>query len=357
MHRALVATLFACAACGGKNTIPATAEIKAAATSAQQSLDDTSTSTHATIGLQALTQGIGDAALSGSVAGVDLSGLPDPSGLASAAMAPPSNTIAQGLRAGSSGRAVSGTPTGCLVSDGTGTPALIEDGTLGCNAVDHLEVSYDDGDQVNITYAGTATTFDLRVDVVAGRWQGTSLHYSGTYDAATGSSARVAVSGALEYSSASIPAVIDADFQVSYHLSVFDSATGQGVSVAVNGTAADHVALVRATQDWTFTAQTNTSGQTTQSTADWTGNAELDLLKTDDVTTDHAVRFDGLNLHVSAVSSSNSGSVTFTAGGDLEWDGAIVGQVVVKNGEVVVDWTDGTDSSFDPSTLVGSAAI
>jgi len=247
MHRALIATLFACAACGGKNTIPATAEIKAAATSAQQSLDDTSTSTHATIGLQAVTQGIGDAALSGTVSGVDLSRLPDPSGLASAAMAPPSNTTTQGLRAGSSGRSVSGTPTGCLVSDGTGTPTLIEDGTLGCNAVDHLEVSYDNGDQVNITYAGTATTFDLRVEVVAGRWQGTSLHYSGTYDAATGSSARVAVSGALEFASASSPVVIDADFQVSYHLSVFDSATGQGVTVAVNGTAADHLALVRAT--------------------------------------------------------------------------------------------------------------
>jgi hypothetical protein len=351
MRRILIAATILAAACGGKKTIPATAEIKASAAEAQQGMSSSTANTQATIGLQSVASDVADAAVSGDVSFVDLSGLPTPDAAAIVVARAPESTVRQSLRATSGSTAATTAPAGCLRRNGSNAPALVPSGTAGCTASDHLEVTYDNGDKVNITWTGTDTSFDLRVVVVAGPWTGTNLHYTGQ---AGLSSATVQVSGAMKYSSGPGAAHIDADFNVTYTASLSESSGGSGVAIHVGGTATDHIALVRAVHDWTLTMTTTTSGQTQQLTMDWNGRVEIDLLKADAATTDHAVAFN-LHLHATGSSTATSGDLTYSVGGDIEWDGAVVGNVVAKNNQLYVEWTDNTEDTFDPSTLLLAA--
>ena len=85
MRRILIAATILAAACGGKRTIPATPEIKAAATQAQLGANASGSDTQASLALQSLGASIGDAASAGDVSTVDLTGLPAPAALAARA--------------------------------------------------------------------------------------------------------------------------------------------------------------------------------------------------------------------------------------------------------------------------------
>ena len=98
MRRILIAATILAAACGGKRTIPATPEIKAAATQAQLGANASGSNTQTSLALQSLGASIGDAAAAGDVSTVDLTGLPAPVALAARATSP--STVQQGLRAG-----------------------------------------------------------------------------------------------------------------------------------------------------------------------------------------------------------------------------------------------------------------
>jgi hypothetical protein len=354
MRRIVIAATILAAACGGKRTIPATPEIKASVTQADLGMSSSTANTQATIGLQSIGAGVADAASTGTVSSIDMTGLPEPTVLATAAVSASPSTVRQGLRSpGAGATAASTSPVGCIRRDpGTGTPQLIAPGT-DCTAADHLEIDYDNGDRASVTWTGSDTSFDLRIVVTAGAWTGTNLHYQGQADI---SSVTVQVDGAMKYSNSGSPVHVDADFQITYRISGSQTATGFAANMSVGGTATDHIALVRARQNWSLTVQSSTSGQTEQVTVDWNGSVGIDLLKADGVTTDHSVAF---NLHLHATSDSAPGTVTVTysAGGDIEWDGAVVGNVVTKDNQLYIEWTDGTEDTFDPSELFGSYGV
>jgi hypothetical protein len=356
MRRILVAATILAAACGGKPTIQATPEIKSTATTASQGMSSTSTSTQASIGLQALGSSVADTVANGGVATLDLSvGLSDPSSLAAGAMAPQPALSSQYLRASDPGATALTNPTGCVRrSQGPNSaPALVAPGTQGCTAAAGvLEVDYDNGDKVNITWTDNTTNFDLRVTVVAGPWNGTSLHFAGNVNA---SGATVTVDGTMQYSKVGSAIHIDADFQLSYTLTASGNSSAATVSIQVSGTATDHLAAVagvRAHQGWTLTVQTSSNQTTQTATVDWNGGIGVDVFKADGVTVDHSVAFN-LNLHVTSTTTGSTTTVTGTAGGDVDYDGAVCGNVVEKNNQLYVDWTDGTEDAFDASALLG----
>jgi hypothetical protein len=357
MRRFLVAATILAAACGGKNTIPATPEIKAAAGSAQSGMNASATNTQAAIGLQSIGSDVGSAVAGGSVSTMDLStGIPAPATLAAAALRAGVSSSSQALRVSGSSAAATSSVVGCVKrapgGGGSGTPTLYTSGQSGCTATDHLEVTYDTGDKISITYTETTTSFDLTVAVIAGAWTGTNLHYQGSIN---GTSATVIVSGAMKFSQNGNPAHVDADFNVTYAVSGSQSATGGTVNISVNGTATDHIALVRANQHWTLSMQSSVSGTTETDVFHWSGGIGVDLLKQDQ-TVDHSVAFN-LNVSVTTQSSGTSGSVSWTAGGDVDWDGSIVGNVVAKDNVLYVDWTDGTEDALDLASLFGPAAV
>jgi len=357
MRRFLVAVTIVAAACGGKSTIPATAEIKAAASSAQQGMNASATNTQAAIGLQSIGSDVGSAVASGAVASLDLStGIPAPDTLAAAAVRPGTSSSTQALRLSGTSAAATSSVIGCVKrapgSGGQGTPTLYSAGQSGCTATDHLEITYDTGDKVSLNYTETATSFDLTVAVIAGAWTGTNLHYQGTVNA---TSASVSVSGAMQFSQNGNPTVVDADFNITYSVSGSESQTGGTVTISVNGTATDHIALVTANQHWSLTMQSSISGQTETDVFQWNGGIGVDLLKQDQ-TVDHSVAFN-LNVTVTTQSSGQSGSVSWTAGGTVEWDGSIVGNVVSRNNVLYVDWTDNTEDSLDLGALFGPVAV
>ena len=351
MRRILIAATILAAACGGKKTIPATSEIKASATQAQLSMSSSTSNTQATIGLQSLGASAADAAASGTVWTLDMTGLAEPAVLAAAARQPTPATVQRGLRSSGAGSTAASTaPTGCIRRDpGTATVQLIPSGTGGCTAADHLELDYDNGDQVNVTWTGSDTSFDLLFVVAAGPWTGTNLHYQGQVGPA---SATVHVDGAMKYSKAGSAVHVDADFNVTYKISASPSPNGLVASISVSGSATDHIALVRALQGWSLNVQTSTSGQSQHVQVDWNGSIGIDLLK-DTGATDHSVAFN-LNLHVTSDSTPASATVTYSAGGDVDWDGAIVGNVAAKNNQLYILWTDGTEAAFDSAALFGS---
>jgi hypothetical protein len=260
----------------------------------------------------------------------------------------------QGLRVENPSANAATAPVGCVRrAPSSGTPELVPAGNAGCTASDHLEIDYDNGDQVNVTWIDNTTSFDLLISVVAGPWTGTNLHYQGSLGQ-TG--ATVNVSGAMKYSKSSNPVHIDADFNLTYAVSGSQSANGATVSINVSGTATDHIALVRANEYWTLRLQTSSTVSTEQSQIDWTGGVGVDLLKADGQTTDHSVAFN-LNLRVTTTTGTGTSTVTWAAGGDVDYDGAIVGNVVSKSNVLYVDWTDGTESEFDPSSLLASFGV
>jgi hypothetical protein len=354
MRRILVAATVAAAACGSKPTIMATPEIKATASQAQLGMSSASTNTQASIGLQSIGSSVGDAVASGSVSTIDLStGLPDPDQLAAAAMAPGAGGVQQALRLGGGSKAAT-IPTGCIRSQG-GTATLIAFGTAGCTADTFLEVDYQTGDKVKVTWNDNTTSFDLKIEVIAGPWTGTNLHYTGSFTGAA--SASVTVSGAMKFSRSGSLVHVDADFNITYNVSVSQSGTSSTtVTIGVSGTATDHIALVRANEHWSLSLQDSTSGTTSTTVVVWNGGVGVDLLKQDGVTTDHSVAFN-LNVNVTSTTTGTSGSVTWSAGGDVEYDGAVAGHVVARSNQLYVDWTDGTEDAFDPSALLGPAGV
>ena len=353
----LIAATIAAAACGSKPTILATPEIKATASSAQLGMSSASTNTQASIGLQAIGSSVGDAVNSGSVSTIDLStGLPDPDQLAAAALAPGVGGVQQALRLGGSSKAAT-IPTGCVRSQG-GTPTLVAYGTAGCNADTYLEVDYQTGDQVKITWNDNTTSFDLKIEVIAGPWTGTNLHYAGNVTGA--SSATVSVSGAMMFSRTGSAVHVDADFNVSYAVSVGQNENTTTVNINVNGTATDHIALVRAHENWGLSMQDTNDGTTQTDVVVWNGGVAVDLLNQDGVTVAHSVAFN-LNVNVNSTTTTTatgaSSTVTWAANGDVEYDGAVAGHIVSKSNQLYVDWTDGTEDTFDPSALLGPAGV
>jgi len=345
MRRILIAATILAASCGGKSTIPATPEIKAAAAQAQLGANASGSDTQASLALQSLGASIGDAAAVGDVSTVDLTGLPAPVALAARATSP--STVQQGLRSGAVPTQVTTPPSGCIQRDpSTMAPQFIPSGSGTCTASGHLEVHYDNGDQVNITWSGDGTSFDLSIEVVAGPWMGTNLIYHGT-GSATG--ATVTVSGAMKFTGTRN---IDADFALTFVVAVGGTASSTSVSISVNGTVTDHLELVRAAQGWSISTASSVSGQTDHATMDFHGTMEIDLLKADGHTTDHSVAFN-LDLHVVTDTTPTTVSATYSASGDVEWDGAVVGNLSTKDKDIWVHWTDGTEEMLDLSGVVG----
>jgi hypothetical protein len=348
MRRILVAATILAAACGGKSTIMATAAIKASATQGQSGMSAASTNTQASIGLQAIGSGVGGAAAAGNVSTVNLStGLPDPTQLAAAALAPSSGSVHQALRLSGTSNAATTIPVGCVRRDAsTGSPTLIPPGP-NCAASTYLEVDYDNGDVVKVTWSETTTSFDLKLEVIAGPWTGTNLHYSGSL---SGNTATVGVTGAMKFSKTGSVVHVDADFNVTYVVTVSQSSGTTTVDIRLSGTATDHIALVRAHENFGLLLQSSTSGQTTTNTVQWNGSVGIDLLKADGVTIDHSITFN-VNATVTSQTTGTSTTVTLSLNGDVEYDGAVAGNLVTRNNQVYVDWTDGAEDAFDPTAV------
>jgi len=356
MRRILAAATILAAACGGKSTIQATPAIKATATQASQGMSSTSTSTQASIGLQVLGSGVANTMTTGGVATLDLSvGLSDPNSLAAGATAPQTALTAQYLRASKPGAKAATTPTGCVrrSSGPNSAPVLIASGTQGCTAAaGTTEIDYDNGDKVNITWSDNGTSFDLRVTVIAGPWLNTDLHFTGNVNAG---GAQVSVTGVMKYLKAGSAVHVDADFQLNYTVTASGNASSATVSIQVSGTATDHlagVAGVRAHQGWSLSLQSTASQTTQTANINWNGGIGVDVFKADGVTVDHSVAFN-LNVHVTSTTTGGTTTITGTASGDVEYDGAVCGNIVEKNNQLFVDWTDGTEDAFDVSALLG----
>ncbi len=338
MRRILIAATILAAGCGGKRTIPATPEIKAAAMQAQLGANASGSNTQASLGLQSLGASIGDAAAAGDVSTVDLTGLPGPVALAARATSP--STVTQGLRSGAAPTQATTPPSGCIQRDpGTMAPTLVPSGTGGCTASGHLEIYYDNGDQVNITWSGDSTTFDLSIQVVAGPWTGTQLVYHGTGSA---TAVTVTVSGAMKFTGTRN---IDADFALTFVAAVSGNASSSSVTISVNGTVTDHLEQVSVVQGWSISTTSSVSGQTEHATVDFNGTLQI-------VTTAHSVAFN-LNLHAVTDTTPTLGNATYSASGDVEWDGAVVGNLFTKDKDIWVHWTDGTEEILDLSGVVG----
>ena len=348
MRRILVATTIVAAACGGKSTIMATAAIKASGTQAQSGMSSASTNTQASIGLQGIGSDVGGAAASGNVSTVNLStGLPDPDQLAAAALAPSSGSVHQALRLSGTSNAATTIPVGCVRRDpSTGSPTLVAPGPA-CAADTYLEVDYDNGDVVKVTWSETTTSFDLKLEVIAGPWTGTNLHYTGNLN---GNTATVVVSGAMLFSRTGSAVHVNADFSVTYVVSVSQDPSSTTVNISVNGTATDHIALFQAHEHFGLNLRNSTSGQTTTSTVQWSGSVGIDLLKADGVTTDHSVTFN-VNATITTQTTGTTSTVTLSLNGDVEYDGSVAGNLVTRNNQVYVDWTDGAEDAFDPSAV------
>jgi len=153
MRRILIAATILAAACGGKRTIPATPEIKAAATQAQLGANASGSNRQTSLALQSLGASIGDAAAAGDVSTVDLTGLPAPVALAARATSP--SNRAAGLASRRSPTRATTSPAAHPARPGTGAPQFTPTGSGTCTASGHLEVYYDNGDQVNISWSGT----------------------------------------------------------------------------------------------------------------------------------------------------------------------------------------------------------
>jgi hypothetical protein len=237
--------------------------------------------------------------------------------------------------------------TGCIKPDPTANNAgvYIKAGDTGCDASDHLEIDYINGDQLDISYTGTSSSYDLKVTVPAGSWAGTSLDYAATVLGGN-SGVSIHATGGMKYQSA-----IDSAFDFSYQVSVTADSAGQGSALQTNGSSTDHLKSLHLAFRWTTTIQLDVHSQL--SALDWAGNQEVELLKPDGSVQDD-VKWS--NVHVRAAYQGSPPAVSgFTASGDILWNGARAGSVVLKDpNDVVIRWTDGTDSAVDPLALFGS---
>ena len=122
---------------------------------------------------------MGSAVASGAVASLNLStGIPAPDTLAAAAVRPGHQHLHAGPSlVGHQRRRHQQRGGLCEARSGrrrAGCPRCIRAGASGCTASDHLEITYDTGDKVSLTYTETASSFDLTVAVIAGAWTGTN---------------------------------------------------------------------------------------------------------------------------------------------------------------------------------------
>jgi hypothetical protein len=98
-------------------------------------------------------------------------------------------------------------------------------------------------------------------------------------------------------------------------------------------------------QGWSISTTSSVSGQTQHATVDFNGTLQI-------VTTAHSVAFN-LNLHVVTDTTPTTVSSTYSATGDVEWDGAVVGTLSTQGKDIWVHWTDGTDAMLNLSGVVG----
>src|SRR5439155_20601171 len=141
-------------------------------------------------------------------------------------------------------------------------PTLVAPGPV-CAADTYLEVDYDNGDVVKVTWSETTTSFDLKLEVIAGPWTGTNLHYSGNLN---GNTATVVVTGAMLFSRTGSAVHVNGGFSVTYVVSVSQDSTSTTVNISVYGTETDHIALVQAHGHLGLNLRDSTSGQTAKST-------------------------------------------------------------------------------------------
>ncbi|HEY4730121.1 MAG TPA: hypothetical protein VIH41_03255, partial [Myxococcales bacterium] len=85
--------------------------------------------------------------------------------------------------------------------------------------------------------------------------------------------------------------------------------------------------------------------QTEHATVDFNGTLQI-------VTKAHSVAFN-LDMHVVTDTTPTSANATYSASGDVEWDGAVVGNLFTKDKDIWVHWTDGTEEILDLSGVVG----
>jgi len=351
MRRILIAATILSGACG-KKSILATPEIKASVSQARLGISSASTNTKAIIAMQSLGSTVAGSVSSGSVATVDLTaGLPDPGTLATSALMPPAAGFSQDLQLADPVASGAALVVGCLKTGLGGSPTLALPGQSGCSAADHLEVTYDSGDKLNITWVDAGASFDLAIAVAAGPWTGTNLRYAGS---ASSSGASVSVNGTMQYAKAGSAGRVDADVNLTYVVTGSQSATDANIGLSVNGTTTDRVALVRANERWSLNLKTSSSGQGETLSIDWNGSVGIDLLKADGNTKDHSVGFN-VNLHM--VQSTATAGVTCTAGGEVDYDGSVVGNPISRNDQLIIHWTDGAEEPFDPAVLFGSFAV
>lgn len=347
-----ISLVAALAACGSKSTVQATPQIKQSATQATQALSKTSTGTQASIGLASLGNSLAAAGSAGNAGGINISGLPAPAVLAASGVRPPSGGPAGALRPPVNGQGAVTSPNGCIQAS-NGQAVWVSAGSGTCSATDHLEIDYANGDKVDITWAGTATSFTLTFQVVAGSWSGTNLTFAATSSGSgtSGAAGSVHVTGTMLYAGTSGGAdSVNVDFDVTYQL---QSASAGAVNLTVNGTATDHIDGVKVLENWTLAiSSTGTSGSSGSTTIDWKGSAEIDLLNASGAVQD-SVKLENVDIHLALQSTSSSVSVTYTVSGDVLWDGAVVGSLVAANNAVQVKWTDGTSTPFDVGSLLG----
>jgi hypothetical protein len=347
MHRFLFFVCFA-AACGGTRTIQATQQIKDGAAQAQQGLQGASTNGRSVMGMEALAEVLATAGLNQNGSGLDLSALPDAATLAAKGTAPrgkPAGGLAPPRPAADTSQV-----SGCIEPDASsGQPAFIAAGQSGCAASDHLEIDYSNGDQANVIYLPGNNSFEMKISVAKGAWAGTSLDYAAS---AGNVGVSIHATGAVKFAPAA--AAIDSLFDITWVVQLTVVGSVENTSVQLNGAAIDHLVSTRTTFGWDTTLQV-TAGQTTGYAVDWTGSLEVDLLKSDGSVQDSA-KWNGVHLHADVQTGGTALAVSYSASGDLLWDGARVGSVATADAQhVVVHFTDGSDAPFDPLTLFGPA--
>ena len=347
MRRLLIVLLAA--ACGGKvPTVQATQQIKDGAAVAQRSLQGSSSGSLAAIGFNNITSVLVTAT---NPQALTLSGLPNLVALAAAASAPPRHGTSGAIAPPRSAAATSSLAVGCLKPDPSASPnaMYVKPGDPGCNASDHLEVDYVAGDELDIVYTATSSSFEFNISIPSGRWTGTALDVLTT---SNGSNAPVSVHarGAVKYQPDAGESGVDSDLDFSYQITNV-SDTDQRAVLQASGSAVDHVDPVKTSFTWTTTVHLDRQNHV--SGLEWGGSQSMSLLDGSGAV-QNAVEFS--NVSVLASLQGGITAVTgFTAAGDVLWNGARAGSVVAKDPEdVVIRWTDGTETALNPIAVFGS---
>lgn len=323
-------------ACGGTRTITATPQIKSTVTDASSSMTTTNSNVSTSVAVQTLGANVASAGASGNVGGVDISGMPDPSALPKMQ---PKDVVASVQAAAQSAATTSSNVSGCIqasTSNGTTTAVYVAAGSGSCTATDHLEIDYANGDVVWITQSGSSTSFTLTFAAKAGKWVGTSLTYVVNQTSST--AATLQISGAIKFSGT--PA-IDATFNFQYAV---NAPSADQATVTYSGSVVDAIGK----HSYNGNLGVDATSTSTTSTVHLTANTDLAVLDAN-LKPVHTVSLVGFDVTVTATSNSAS----YQVAGNIEYDGAIVGTLKIQGGGIVIAWTDGTTSPFDPSLIAG----